>query len=153
MSTWSLRRNTIVTFAALTVLAWAALAVSSPAATKPTKKPTAVLAVTQNCADKDNGSGSAGVFTSPGPGPGYTNRQIATLGFAQQISLTCHYYNNVGQGKWYAELPGGSFGYKYPSYVWVQRLVAGSRHECVDGGGNGSAYSIGSSQCPLTNVN
>lgn len=163
MLTGLLPRRTAVALAVLTVLLCAVFAVSASAGTTPTgvpgvsgttglsgtTSPGASPQVSSGC--KDKGAETGGVFTSPGPGPGYSNRQIGTVNFGNSLTLTCEYYNNVGQGKWYAELTRGSFGYQYNSYVWVQRLVAGQNHACVVN--SGASYAIGSSECPLTNVN
>lgn len=142
-----LPRRTAVALAVLTVLLCAVfVAVSASAATTPKGGPRAQQAST-SCLDIAISDG--GVFTSPGPGPGYSNVQIGSVSEFQGVALTCHFYNNVGQGKWYGEIPKGHYGNNQYGYVWVQRLNYGSNHQCDDG----SIHNIGGTACPLTPVN
>ena len=108
----------------------------------------------QGCYDTTVSSGS--VYSSPGPGPGFSNRVIGNPPAGLQIDLTCYYYNNVGQGRYYAETPVYEFANNQHGYIWVQRLQHGRYHRCQSqyGGADGGAIAaIGSSDCPLTNVN
>jgi|SRR5579875_1510165 len=87
----------------------------------------------------DGTSSSGGVFSSPSG-----TVQIGSFGSGAQVSGNCFYYNNVRQSRWYMGISWqGRTG-----YVWVQRLIYGSQHECLDGQ---NVYGIGSSQCPLEN--
>lgn len=48
------------------------------------------------------------------------------LSSGTQVSGTCNYENNTGEGHWYMQIDYGS-GYRY---IWVQRLKYGSAHNC-----------------------
>jgi hypothetical protein len=95
-------------------------------------------ALADTCSDGTNSSG--GVYSAPDGGI-----QIGTLGSGVQVTGNCSYWNNNSQGRWYMAISWqGRTG-----YVWVQRLIYGSQHECLDGQ---NVYSIGSSHCLLYNA-
>lgn len=105
--------------------------------------------VPNDCSDTTIASGSA--YSSPGPGPNLRNVVIGSFGAGRGLNLDCQFFNNVGQRKYYAEIGPGAFGNNQYAYVWVARLYYGSRHECYHA--SSDLEPIGSSLCPLTNVN
>jgi hypothetical protein len=95
-------------------------------------------ALADTCYDGTNSSG--GVYSAPDGGI-----QIGSFGSGAQVSGNCTYWNNNAQGRWYMAVGWqGRTG-----YIWVQRLIYGSEHECLDGQ---NVYSIGSSHCLLYNA-
>lgn len=104
-----------------------------------------------SCLDNTIASGTA--YTSPGPGPGFSNRAIGDFRAGLQAELNCTYIDNVKQGRWYAEIvPNNTYtqlNWASYGYIWVQRLFYGSAHECTDFFYN---KPIGSSECPLIQV-
>src|SRR5690242_11059652 len=153
-------RRTAVRLAVLTVLLWAVFTVCASAATThtatrpkgsagPSGTKTAVArAASAHCSDSSIQSGS--VWSSPGPGPGYSHKVIGSFNAFQGFPLTCYFYNNVGEGRWYAEVPTGHYGNRQYGYIWVQRLFYGSDHECDDGT---YIWRIPSGPCVLIYVN
>lgn len=103
-----------------------------------------------SCYDTSISSGT--IYSSPGPGPNFTNFSLGTFTANTNFNLSCYYYNNTSQSRYYAEIQmktySGFNGKRY-GYVWVQRLTAGQDHQCISGP---TVYAIGSSACPLTNV-
>lgn len=130
----------------------AVFAVSASAATTNVhrshhKTVAAHAAAWSNCTDRSIASGS--VYSSPGPGPNFSNKVIGTFTSDEFWTLSCHYYNNTEQNRYYAELGKGQFGNNQYGYVWVQRLFYGSAHDCST---FYNTTTIGTADCPLVNV-
>ncbi|HEY1619746.1 MAG TPA: hypothetical protein VGG25_19145 [Streptosporangiaceae bacterium] len=94
-------------------------------------------ALADTCSDGTNSP--AGVFSDP-----KGMFQIGTLKSGVQVTGDCFYSNYAAQGRWYMSI----YYQGKDDYVWVQRLIYGSQHECLDGQ---NVYTIGSEHCPLQN--
>jgi hypothetical protein len=96
------------------------------------------------CSDTTIASGN--VERSPGGVLSWT-----TFGAGKGFSLSCTYYNNTAQARWYAETaPTYGSNHNQYGYVWVQRLHYGSTHRCDF---YGDIFSIGSGPCTLIDYN
>jgi hypothetical protein len=106
--------------------------------------PTAAPNVAGGCSDYAIAGGT--IWANPN-GSG-TN--FGTFGSGANFTLSCYYYNNTDQGKWYAETKNtyGSNHNKY-GYIWVQRLYWGSQHLCLDPAGLVDSITYNSLDCPL----
>jgi hypothetical protein len=112
--------------------------------------------VSGTCSDAAIQSGS--IYSSPGPGPGFSNFVLANFssGWVVRPPLSCYYYDNTSQrNRQYAEVSQkvypGFKGNRY-GYIWVGRLQYGSLDKCFSDAYT-EVFTIGNATvCPLNYV-